>query len=466
MYRFSSFKILVLGILVLGFFSCIEKSKEKQADTNISEAFNDSVISVLNNKIPAWQSEYNVRCVGLGVIENGKLVFSKVYGDIDEGKIAPQNTIFEVQSITKIIVAVTTLMLVDSGQWDLDEPLFHYWIDPDVKDDPRNQKLTTRIVLGHQTGFANWRSNDPTGKLKFEFEPGTQYQYSGEGLKYLTKALEVKLKMPFEKIVDSVLFKPLEMDDSTLGTINASDAIRLANTYHVDGTPYNNDYNSWEITGAYGLKTTVNDMAKFGIGFLNRDLISDKLYDQMTSPQNINMNYSNGLGCFMVHNLTNNEYVVNHDGRGMGVATNLVLMPESKKGIIVFTTSDEGRVVYNNILRSALKEGAKIAEGLTWERVMPNIIGVSKDKYADYSGIYKNARGDTLNIFEKENGLKMESSDGSVNVVVYPESKERFFPLDYDYMYADFSIQENKIFVKYYDFEDNTILFEGVNIKD
>jgi hypothetical protein len=31
-------------------------------------------------------------------------------------------------------------------------------------------------------------------KLNFQFEPGTKYQYSGEGFEYLRKALEKKFK--------------------------------------------------------------------------------------------------------------------------------------------------------------------------------------------------------------------------------------------------------------------------------
>jgi hypothetical protein len=31
-------------------------------------------------------------------------------------------------------------------------------------------------------------------KLNFQFDPGIQYQYSGEGMEYLRKALENKFK--------------------------------------------------------------------------------------------------------------------------------------------------------------------------------------------------------------------------------------------------------------------------------
>lgn len=46
-----------------------------------------------------------------------------------------------------------TLRLVSSGEWNLDEPLANYWVDPDVASDPRHKLLTTRHVLSHRTGF-------------------------------------------------------------------------------------------------------------------------------------------------------------------------------------------------------------------------------------------------------------------------------------------------------------------------
>jgi len=107
-----------------------------------------------------------------------------------------------------------TLKLVQSGQWNLDEPLALYWIDPDIAHSPYLWRLTTRYVLSHQTGFPNWRTDDGSGKLTFKFEPGTNSSYSGEGYEYLRRALESKFHQPLDKLLDSVLFKPLGMNDT------------------------------------------------------------------------------------------------------------------------------------------------------------------------------------------------------------------------------------------------------------
>lgn len=72
------------------------------------------------------------------------------------------------------------------------ESLAHYFIDPQVAENPYSKKITTRHVLSQQSGFDNWRWMNSIGKLRFNFEPGTKFNYSGEGMEYLASALEQK----------------------------------------------------------------------------------------------------------------------------------------------------------------------------------------------------------------------------------------------------------------------------------
>ena len=147
---------------------------------------------MLGERIPEWQKEFNVPAVAVGVIEDGQMSYSNVFGEGRIGVQADDRTIFTVASLTKPVFALIALKLVDNGTLDLDEPLYRYHIDPEVKDDARVKNLNARFVLSHQSGFLNWRNMGPSGKLEFNFEPGSQYLYSGEGYEYLRKAIEVK----------------------------------------------------------------------------------------------------------------------------------------------------------------------------------------------------------------------------------------------------------------------------------
>lgn len=164
--------------------------------------------------IKEWAVSNQVPAIAIGTIENGELDQLLAVGTIQGSLPAQSNTIFDVASLTKTITTILTLQLIDNSLWNLDEPLCHYWIDPDIKDDSLHKKITTRHVLSHRTGFANWRWMHETKKLTFEFEPGSKFQYSGEGFEYLKKALENKFNTSFEKLVDSLVFKPNQMTSS------------------------------------------------------------------------------------------------------------------------------------------------------------------------------------------------------------------------------------------------------------
>ena len=111
-------------------------------------------------------------------------------------------------------------------------------LNPDIANDPRSKELTTRHVLSHQSGFPNWRSDTESKKLQFNFEPGSKYQYSGEGFEYLKKSLEHKFHKSLESLSDSILFNPLNMKDTRYHWDNEIEESRFAFRYDSEGKEY------------------------------------------------------------------------------------------------------------------------------------------------------------------------------------------------------------------------------------
>jgi CubicO group peptidase (beta-lactamase class C family) len=102
-------------------------------------------------------AENGVAAAGVGLIDDGNLVWTGYYGEQEPRVPASPKTRFNVASITKTVAAETALRLVAEGKLDLDEPLAPYWVDPDIAHDPRREQLTARMVLNHTSGFPNWR---------------------------------------------------------------------------------------------------------------------------------------------------------------------------------------------------------------------------------------------------------------------------------------------------------------------
>ncbi len=297
----------------------------------ISPAVGQPVINLPNDSVlTALMQRHQVLALGIGIIENNELKNAKVLGELRSGAPAPINTLFQVASLTKPIVEITTLRLVSKGLWLLDEPLAKYWIDPDVKNDPRNGRLTTRHVLSHQTGFVNWRWLHATGKLAFDFEPGTKTQYSGEGLEYLKHALEVKFKMPLTAIADKYLFKPDGMKDTHFFWDGNVTEDRYAVPHNKEMAPYEIRKNK-EASAADLLMTTISDYTTFGVNVLKRKGLNDKTWQDMIHIQSKEPDAKFGLGWEVYNNLKGKEFALIHGGSDPGVRTLIILLPASKK---------------------------------------------------------------------------------------------------------------------------------------
>ena len=80
----------------------------------------------------AWikkqMQEHHIPYEGVSIIRKGMLQQIKAYGEHRITKPAPFNTIIKVASLTKPVVAMLTLKLVNNGDWNLDDPMYKYWV--------------------------------------------------------------------------------------------------------------------------------------------------------------------------------------------------------------------------------------------------------------------------------------------------------------------------------------------------
>lgn len=309
---------------------------------------------LIQEKVPA---------LGLGIIENGQLQQVKVFGNISNNVPAAYNSIFKVASLTKPVTALVALKLVSAGKLGLDEPLDKYWVDPDIKNDKRIKKLTPRIILSHQTGFPNWRYLTNDKKLVFEFEPGTKFQYSGEGFEYLRKAMEVKFGKSLEVLAASLVFKPANMTDTHFWWDKTMDEKRYVKNYDMEGKAIETA-KYYKANAAANLLTTVADYGNFLAYVLNGADLSKPVFDEMIKNQvQLKSNDYFGLGWEKLTGFSNGEYALMHTGKDPGVNTLAIMFPKSKNGYVVFLNGDNAGKVFEKLLTEYLYLGNEL-----WER--------------------------------------------------------------------------------------------------
>jgi CubicO group peptidase (beta-lactamase class C family) len=431
MYRIKYlFAFLIAFFVCLISTNCAAQQVAKKVKVNNQPDFN-----ALEAKILQWQKDLNIPNVGLGLIENNKLVKARVYGNDHGGKQAPQNMLFEVASVTKVVFSTFVLKLVQQGKWNLDEPLYHYYTDPEVASSPYAKEITTRDVLSQQSGFDNWRWMNETGKLTFNFKPGIKFNYSGEGMDYLRLAIEHKFGKSLSLLSQKILFKPLNMIDTRHEWDGKTNFDRYARMYDADGKEIIKQDYSVQASAAAGLTTTVSDLSKFAVEVLTGAHISKALYNQMVKKQvEINPNLQQGLGWRIVNGLPNKEYALEHAGNDPGVASIIVLLPKSKRGIVVLTNGDNGLMMCNNIVRAAFAEGPLIIYKAYKSAPLgeaPPVVTLPDSVLKTYAGNYKRADGVDVTVTFKNKGLILRMS-GIPILNLISQSANKFYLLDLD----------------------------------
>jgi CubicO group peptidase (beta-lactamase class C family) len=179
------------------------------------------------------------------ILRKGELAHLNATGFADLAKKKPirPDTLFQIMSMTKPVVAVGIMMLAEEGRLAVNDPVEKHlpefrgqWMvesrEADtVKLKKPSRPITIRDLLTHTSGL---RTQPPPGleglqermdrplaeavavysQTPLEFEPGTQWLYSNMGIDTLGRIIEVAAGMKFEEFLERRIFGPLGMKDS------------------------------------------------------------------------------------------------------------------------------------------------------------------------------------------------------------------------------------------------------------
>lgn len=187
---------------------------------------------------------------------NGQLVYSRQAGFLDREANRPMapRTLFRLASVTKPMVSVAALAMIEAGKMRLDDPVTHYL--PDFRPrlaDGTAPPITISQLLTHTSGLT-YDTDNGNGKpacggtnrsdfdlaenirriaaLPLAFAPGTGWRYS-LAIDVLGGAMEVADGRSLPEIVKARVTDPLGMTDTAFWP---TDPGRLAVAY-ADGTP-------------------------------------------------------------------------------------------------------------------------------------------------------------------------------------------------------------------------------------
>lgn len=237
------------------------------------------------------------RGMAVAVIDRGRVRYVRSYGERNAaGAPLEKDTIMYGASLTKSAFAFMVMQLVAEQRLDLDTPLAEYLARPlpaypdedryapwsDLAGDDRWRLITARHVLTHSTGFANFAFVEPDGKLRFHFDPGARYAYSGEGMILLQFVLERGLGLDVGIEMRRRVFDRFGMINTDM-MWRPEFATNLADGWRADGSIEPHDERS-KVRAAGSMDTTIEDIARFAAGYVRGDGLSKQARIELTRP--------------------------------------------------------------------------------------------------------------------------------------------------------------------------------------
>jgi CubicO group peptidase (beta-lactamase class C family) len=262
--------------------------------------------AAIDAQVKKVMSNTHANGMAVAVVDKGKVGYVQAYG-IRNAKGDPLtiDTVMYGASITKTVLAYTTMQLVDQGKLsldtpikdDLDHPLTAYGPDPvfpdkhgpypDLAGDPRWERITPRMCLTHSTGFNNFWFIEPDQKLHIHFDPGTRYSYSGEGFILLQFVIEHGRKAQGLGLdvgdLTKANFDRLGMTRTSL-VWRPDFASNFADGWNDKGQPQEHDRRK-KVRAAGSMDTTISDLPKFAAALVSGDGLTAASRAEMTKPQ-------------------------------------------------------------------------------------------------------------------------------------------------------------------------------------
>jgi len=331
--------------------------------------------------------------IGIAILNDGKVAYLKAYGVRDQEKnlaLTP-DSVMSAASFSKVAFSYMVMQLVDEGVFDLDKPVYQYLSKAlpdydaygDLAVDPRYKKITGRMLLSHTSGFPNWRRFTDDGKLSINFEPGSRFAYSGEGIALLQLAVEAATKMPLRHLMRDRVFQPFGMTRTSMVWEDGFES-DYANGYDEKERSLGPQKRT-RADAAGSMQTTIRDFGRFIEAVMQGESLRKQTREQMLSAQiqilskhefptlasettdenkAIRLSYGLGWGLYW----TPQDEAFFKEGHDDGWRHYTVCFDKAGTGIVIMTNSSNGESIYKELLETLLRDTYTPIE---WEGFTP-----------------------------------------------------------------------------------------------
>jgi CubicO group peptidase (beta-lactamase class C family) len=334
---------------------------------NIPANFEPELDRFVDQAMRTW----NVPGLALVIVRDDQTLLAKGYGvrNMHQPEMVDEHTLFAIGSNTKAFTATAVGLLVQEGKLAWEDPVTKYLSDFQLYDPHTTQLITIRDLLCHRSGLGTWAgdmlllssySTEEIVKRLRHIPPACNFRagYGYSNLMFITAGLiiETVSGMSWDEFIRQRIFEPLGMSDSVTNPRYLKERYNIAVPHEdVKGKLQTVVQRMDAHVGAAGsIHASVADIARWLRLQLNngtldgKQLVDAAIIEEMhtlhtpikLTPVERKLFPSRhfaayGLGWFLSD--SHGRFIVRHTGGVDGMLSSVVLIPEEKLGIAVFT---------------------------------------------------------------------------------------------------------------------------------
>lgn len=408
---------------------------------------------------------YQVPGLSIAVIKDFRIDWIKAYGMADTIKktAVTTETMFSAGSISKFVMAITALKLVEEGKIALDSPINHYLRSWKIPENEFTQKtpVTLRMLLSHKAGtsqtsyFGFTPDQTPfpsivqilkgdkiaeSRSVVVNSEPNKEFRYSGGGSMIAQLALMDITGRSFADLTQELLFDQLAMRNSTFEQpVPSKYAGKTSWAYSAaswfKGVPY-----VYPQQAAAGLYSTPADLANLFIDVQKSyrgegKILSQATVKKMLTPQvkvsDGGYKEEMGIGPFLIQRTDNTDpkgIYFEFTGVNAGFLAYGIASAEDGNGVIVMLNSGDDQ---NGIGKEIRRSVAKTYQWVNYlpEEIQP--IQLTEDALEKLTGRYRMGVNEVLYLRREKNYLVENINEGT-HIYCFPIAKDSIVFTDFN----------------------------------
>ncbi|WP_405563671.1 serine hydrolase [Polaribacter sp. Asnod6-C07] len=384
-------------LLLLTFFSI-------QIDAQIKE-------NTLDELIQKTLITFDVPGISVGILKDGKMVYSKGFGvrSLTNKKEMNESTLVGVASNSKGFTCFSLAMMVDAGKLNWDDKVRKHIPEFKLYDAWVTENFTVRDLVTHRSGMGlgagdlmffpegnDFKVKDVINNVKY-LKPETSFRstfaYNNNMFIIAGEVLKRVSGLTWEEFIETKIMKPVGMTNSKASYNRVTDRSNIIDAHTRTEGEVIQIPHDWSETAnaAGGIVSNVKDMLTWANFLMNdavttsgkRLLSTNQFHElwQLQTPLKVrkgdlyNSNFRGyGLGWFLT-DVKGGYKQVYHTGGLLGTVTQFTMIPDLDLGIIVLTNQMNGNAF--NTITNTIKDSYLGYDNRNW-------IKTYGDKNANY----------------------------------------------------------------------------------